>query len=171
MNNSTLSNIWRFALLWAIQVLILKQIALTASPWLSAYIYPAFILLLPVTISTPMAVILGFLMGISVDIFYNSPGVHAGASVFTAWFRSVLLTVLEPRVGYSGNQIPSKFHFGMQWFLQFTAIAMGLHLLVYHILDAFSYVYFFQIIGKTIAAFLLSMVFILIYQQLFNPKT
>ena len=157
-------------MLWAIQVLILKQIAVTASPWLSAYIYPIFILLLPITISTPVAVVLGFLMGISVDIFYNSPGVHAGASVFTAWFRSFILIFMEPRVGYSGNQIPSKYHFGMQWFLQFSAITMGLHLLVYQMLDAFSYVYFFSIIAKTVAAFVLSMVFVLIYQQLFDPK-
>ncbi len=171
ISSTTLANLWRFALLWAIQVLILKQIAVTASPWLAAYIYPVFILLLPIPMSTPAAIVLAFAMGLAVDIFYNSPGVHAGASVFTAWFRSVVLNIMEPRTGYTGNQIPSKYYFGMQWFLQFSAVMMGAHLLVYHCLDAFTYVYFFKIVGKTVAAFAISMVFVLIYQQLFNPKS
>jgi hypothetical protein len=171
MNSNVLSGIWRFVLLWAVQVLVLKAVAVTASPWLHAYIYPLFIFLLPITTPTPVAVLLAFALGMSIDIFYDSPGVHAGASVFTAWFRTILLGLMEPRTGYSGNQIPSKYYFGMQWFLQFSGVMMAVHLLIYFSLDAFSFVYFFQIIGKTITAFLLSMMFVLIFQQLFDPKS
>ena len=108
MNSSLLPNIWRFLLLWALQILILRPIALSGGSWLAAFIYPIFILFLPVTMPTALVVLLGFAMGISIDIFYDSPGVHAGASVFTAWFRSFLLAVFEPRGGFAGNQIPSK---------------------------------------------------------------
>ena len=120
--------------------------------------------------SAPLAVLLGFGMGISIDIFYSSPGVHAGASVFTAWFRTVLLQMMEPRSGFAGNQIPSAHHFGMTWFLQFSAVVMAAHLLIYFSLDAFSFVFIGSILGKTVVAFALSMLFLLIYQQLFNPK-
>lgn len=170
MNNSLLPSLWRFLLLWTIQIFVLQPIAETGGRWLSAFVYPIFILLLPVTTPGTLAVLLGFGMGICIDIFYSSPGVHAGASVFTAWIRTVLLQIMEPRGGYAGNQIPSASHFGMTWFLQFSAVVMAGHLLVYYSLDAFSFVYTLSILGKTTIAFTLSMLFLLIYQQLFNPK-
>ena len=170
MNNSLLPSLWRFLLLWVIQIFILQPIAETGGRWLTALVYPLFILFLPVTMPGSLAVLLGFGMGISIDIFYSSPGVHAGASVFTAWFRTFLLQIMEPRGGFTGSQIPSVHYFGMAWFLRFSSIIMAMHLLVYYSLDAFSFVYVFSILQKTVVAFLLSMLFLLIYQQLFNPK-
>jgi hypothetical protein len=170
MNSNVIAGIFRFLLLAAAQIIIFKQIALTAGSWFHAYVYPIFIFLLPITIPSSLAVFLGFLIGIAVDIFYNSPGVHAGASVFSAWFRNFVLDFMEPRGGYTGNQIPSKYYFGMGWTLQFMAICMGGHLFFYFWMDAFSHVYFLEILKKTVAAFFMSMFFVLIFQQLFDPK-
>ncbi len=170
MNSPFLASAGRFLLLFALQVLVLKPISLQGGQWLNAFVYPLAIIFLPVTMPVPLACLAAFGLGLGVDLFYSSPGVHAGAAVLTAFSRSILLVAMQPRQGFAGSQIPSPRHFGMTWFMRFAAILMGIHLLAYFSFDAFTLVYIVQILGKTISSFILSMMFVFIYVQLFDPK-
>jgi hypothetical protein len=44
--------------------------------------------------------ITAFLLGITVDMFVDTPGVHTSASVFMAFVRPFVLRILAPRDGY-----------------------------------------------------------------------
>ncbi len=172
MNSLILKNIVRFIGLVAIQVLVLKQIYFQAPVLKHVFviIYPIFILLLPLRTANVLVIFLGFALGIVIDAFYDSLGIHASACVFTAFLRPYILTFLEPRGGYNINQSPTKYRFGIGWFLRYSSILMLLHLFFYFSVEAFTFVYIGTILLRTGLSFVFSMFFVLVYQYIFNPK-
>lgn len=89
MNNVVLSNITRFIVLLAAQVLIFNNIDLFG--FINPFPYILFILLYPSTGNKSALYIFSFLLGLSVDMFENSGGVHAAASLILAFVRPNLL--------------------------------------------------------------------------------
>ncbi len=171
MNSSILPNMWRFFGLVAVQGLLLHQISLSLGEYFNILLYPLFILFLPMQMSTPYLVGLGFLIGLAVDFPYMSIGVHASAGAFAGFVRPIVLAAFEPKGGYSGKEpIFSPYHFGWQMFLQVTALFFMLHLFWYFSVDAFTFVYFSTITLKTLAGWVLTMIFVVFYGFLFNPK-
>lgn len=172
MNSTLFSNIVRFIGLLLLQVLVLKRLApgWEGFNYIQVFIYPLFLFLLPLKTSHPMLVFLGFLMGISVDIFYMSPGVHASAGVFTGFIRPYLLSVMEPRGGYNVNQSPTKHRQGITWFLIYSSSLMFAHLFFYFSVEAFTFYYIGEIFLSTVFSFIVSMIFIIMYQYLFDPR-
>ena len=59
------------------------------------FFYVGFILLLPRTLSRSQLMFIGFLAGLMVDVFTNTPGIHASASVFTMFIRNLWLNVVN----------------------------------------------------------------------------
>ncbi|WP_299113206.1 rod shape-determining protein MreD [uncultured Winogradskyella sp.] len=89
MNSSLASNIIRFIVLLLVQVTICNNINLLG--YINPYIYVIFILLFPVKNNRLLFLVLAFNLGLLVDMFLDSGGVHAGASVFLAFARPVFL--------------------------------------------------------------------------------
>jgi|JI7StandDraft_1071085.scaffolds.fasta_scaffold159735_1 hypothetical protein len=174
MSSAFIVNITRFLALLLMQVLVFKKISngftLSSFNYLNVFIYPIFIMLLPVRIPHALSILLAFVFGISIDWFYDSLGVHAGACVFTAFVRPYILSILEPRGGYPLVGGPTQHVLGMRWFLRFSAISLLIHLLVYFSIQYFSFVYIINILISTLVSFVFSMLFIIMYQFLLNPK-
>ncbi len=171
MNNIVVINVLRFTGLVVLQGLVFQNLSSSWEkfPYLSVIIFPLFILLLPLRMAKSSIILLGFLIGIAVDFFYNSLGLHAAAAVFTAFIRPYVLMWLEPRGGYNTNYSPTAKRMGISWFLKYSSILMFLHLFFYFSAEAFTFVYILDIMIKTVISFILSMIFILIYQLIFNP--
>jgi len=85
MNSTVLINIARFILLIAVQVIIFNNICLfkLATP----FPYILFILLYPINNNRSIFLITSFLLGLSLDFFANSGGIHAAASLVLAYLR------------------------------------------------------------------------------------
>lgn len=79
----------RFIILILAQVLILNNINFLG--YINPYVYILFILLFPVKNNRTLFVFLSFLLGLCVDLFSDSGGVHAAASVFIAYIRPPVL--------------------------------------------------------------------------------
>lgn len=88
-SNETVVNSVRFIVLVLVQVLILNHINFQG--YINPYLYPLFILVFPLTGSKSLLIILSFFLGLCVDIFGDSGGIHAAACVFIAWIRPVVL--------------------------------------------------------------------------------
>ena len=172
MNSSITTNVIRFIGLVLLQALVFKNIDFgwKSFNYVNIIVYPVFIMLLPIRTPHPLLVFLGFVLGITVDIFYDSLGVHAGAAVFMAFIRPVVLKGMEPRGGYNVNHSPTKHNFGISWFLLYSSILFLGHLFFYFSMEAFTFVYIAQIILRTLMSFLFSMPFIIMYQYLLNPQ-
>lgn len=171
MSNVVLTNVLRFITLVLIQVLILKNINIGGSNfnYINIIIYPLFLILLPLRTPHSVLVLLGFLIGIFVDAFYDTYGVHASASVFLGFVRPYVLQVFSPKGGYNLNFSPTKNRFGLNWFLGYGSTMLFLHLFFYFSVDAFTFYYIDEIFLRTVSTFMISMIIILIYKFLLDP--
>ncbi|WP_067144651.1 rod shape-determining protein MreD [Pseudotamlana agarivorans] len=79
----------RFIVLIILQVLILNHINFLG--YINPYLYILFIALFPIKNNRLAIIILSFLLGLILDIFLDSGGIHAGASVFVAYARPLFL--------------------------------------------------------------------------------
>ncbi len=163
----------RFLVLLLIQVLIFKRLnpGIESFNYLHVIFYPLFIMLLPLRTPKGLVLLLAFLMGLAVDIFYNSPGVHAGASVFTGFLRGMVLHRMEPRGGYNVNFSPTKARMGTRWFATYSALLLIGHLIFYFSLEAFTFAQFGALVLRVLVSYVISWVFIQATMLVFNPET
>lgn len=104
MNNSVLNSI-RFVIFLLLQLLIFNNINLLG--YLNPYPYVLFILLYPVNSNKSVLLLGSFALGILLDMFCNSGGIHTMASVILAYIRPSLF----------------KFAFGLSYEYQTVKIA------------------------------------------------
>lgn len=89
MNSSFLLNIFRFFAFLALQVLIFNNIDFYG--YLNPFIYILFIILYPVNDNKLILLIMSFLLGLTLDAFANSGGIHATAAIIIAYSRPTIL--------------------------------------------------------------------------------
>lgn len=169
MNRLYASHLITSIIILLVQILLLKniQIAVFDRFTLSVLIYPIIIILLPVEMRRSAVVLIAFFVGLCIDTFYDSPGVHTAALVFTGFLRAYLLGIMEPRQGYRNNVAIGPKAYGFSWFLYYAGILLFIHILTYFAIDAFTFVYFIKIIVNTILCFFISYIVLILYKTLF----
>lgn len=165
-------NFWRFIGLTVVQVVILSKVSLAANGYCNILLYPLFILFLPIQLATPLAVFLGFLIGITIDMLTGTIGVNASAGAMSGFARAVLLFRYAPRGGFTGKEpIPSPEYFGWRWFLSLSALFFAVHTFWYFSMAYFTPVYLLEkILPQSILGWTLSMIMVVLYTRLFHPK-
>lgn len=168
MLTEIIRNIIRFLLLVAVQVLIIKNIEL--GRFINPFIYVLFIIVLP--FETPKWVLLfcGFVMGITIDMFYDTLGMHAAACVFMAYVRPGILKLFSPRDGYEFGTQPTVQYLGVPWFLSYSGILVFLHHIVLFYLEIFRFSEFFSTFFRVIISTIFTVLLVVISQYLFNRK-
>src|ERR1051326_8640254 len=142
MINDLARNILRFLFLVLFQVLILNHIQL--SGYLNPFLYVLFILMLPFQTPDWLVLILAFALGLGIDMFSDTGGMHASASVFMAFCRKPVLKIISPREGYDINQQPTVQQFGFGWFFSYSGILVLIHHLFFFYTEAFHFSGFFH---------------------------
>lgn len=146
MNSTLLANIARFILLLAAQVLLFNRIDLFG--YVNPFPYVLFIILYPVNGNKTGLLVASFLLGLLLDMFWNSGGVHAAACVILAYYRPVIF----------------KFSFGLSYEYQtvklndvltperfsFILIAVVIHHFVLFILEVFKISFVWNILLRTV---------------------
>lgn len=89
MNNIISSYIIRFIVLVLVQVVLLNHINFLG--YINPYAYILFIILYPIKNNRSLFLFLSFLLGLTIDMFLDSGGVHAAASVTIAFIRPAVL--------------------------------------------------------------------------------
>lgn len=141
-----------FVVLVLIQVLVLNQVQF--SGFVNPYIYLLFILLLPLSAPRYAVLILAFLIGLTIDVFSNSLGVHAAASVFIAYARPLVIRVISNREE-DRSDYPGLFQTKLSWFLSYVTIMVLMHHLVLFYLEVFTFSHF----GNTLLRVFISSAF------------
>lgn len=172
MNNALNINLIRFIGLVLVQGLVLQRISVGWSGfyYVNIFLYPLFILLLPIRTNRVAELFLGFGLGLLIDVFYNTLGLHASATLFTAFIRPFVLARLAPRGGYKVNTSPTRMEMGFTWFLQYSSIMMAAHIFYFFSVEAFTFYYILDILGKSFYSFVFSMIFVITFITLFNTK-
>jgi len=172
MTNEIIKIFRRFLIISIIQILILKYINIgwEGEVHIRLFLYPLFVMLIPINIPRTVIILLAFGFGLLIDMFYDSPGLHTFAFVFIAWFRKLLLKFLEPIEGYKIDSSLTMNNFGFNWFLAYSSALLFINILLYFLFEAFAFQYIPEVIIKTILSFILSEILVILYVIILNPK-
>ena len=152
-----------------LQVLLLNNITLTELG-ITPYFYILFILLLPFETSNWSLLLFAFFLGLFIDMFTDTPGVHSAAAVFIAFLRPFVLKLLSGRDGYPPETSPRISWFGFTWFFKYTVILTAIHHLIYFLVLEFSFENFALTLFKVLITGFLTTILIIISQYLVFRK-
>ncbi len=136
-----------------LQVFLLKNISLynLSTP----YLYILFILLLPFEIPNVLLFVLAFLLGLTIDSFYDTPGLHAASCVLLALVRILFISVTVQKDGFDNEPEPTLSIMGFRWFFSYALILTLFHHFFLFNLEVFR----FSELEYTLTRFLLSSIF------------
>ena len=149
--------VWFIGLL-LVQILLFNKIYLfgLATP----FIYVYFILVLDKEVDRNALMLQAFALGLMVDVFCNTPGVNAGASVLLAFTRARLLRMFMPREEYE-NFEPGIRTMGVWPFLRYAFVAVLLHHLALFMLEAFSLAHIGHLLLRVLCSTLLTVMLVM----------
>jgi hypothetical protein len=122
---------------------------------------------MPVETNPLFLMVLGFVMGVFIDMFYDSLGLHALSCVLIAYLRKYWLARLTPQGGYDIGSIPGLALSGLQWFLVYVVPLILVHHAILFFTEAGGFQYFGFTLGKVLASTIYTTLVILIVQYLF----
>jgi hypothetical protein len=114
--------------------------------------------------------LVAFAMGLLVDMFYDSAGLHAMASVAMMYLRDFWLTRITPQGGYERNANPTVAANGVQWFLVYSIPLLLVHNSVLFFVEAGGVGYFWITILKVIASVTFTAFILVVYQLFFSKQ-
>ena len=168
MVNEIFRNIIRFITLVLVQVLIIKNIEL--GRLINPFIYVLFLIILPFETPKWALLFIAFFLGITIDMFYDTAGLHAAACVLMAYIRPGVLKLFSPRDGYESGTQPTVQYLGVPWFLSYAGILVVIHHFFLFYLEIFRFTEFFSTFFRVIISSLFTMFLIIVIQYLFNRK-
>jgi hypothetical protein len=150
-----------------VQVMLLKDLVLFDSAF--CFLYVAFILLLPFELSTMMTIVIGFFTGFTIDVFYDSMGLHAFATVLIGYLRNYWLSIITPQGGYESGNSPTIAANGVQWFLVYAIPLVFIHHFVLFFLEASGFEMFWYTMLKIISSMFFTMI-VIVFLQFLAPQ-
>ncbi len=137
MTNLILRNALRFILLVFLQVLVFNHIQLDS--FYIPQIYILFILLLPFETPKWLMLSLAFLLGLCIDMFTYTVGLHTSACTLIGFLAPLVQNMVTTKQEYEPGMQPGIRGLGFKWFLSYTLILVSIHHLVVYFLDAFRF--------------------------------
>jgi len=168
MNRKLIGNIVRFILLALAQVYIFSNIQV--SGYINPQVYVLFILMLPFEIAGFWLLTLAFMMGLTVDFFMHTPGMHAAASVVLAFLRPGVIRLVGKKDDLEPWQYPNIRDSGTLWFFAYTLILVFLHHIFIFYLEVFRFSEFLQTFLKVLINTVLTSLIIMLIQFLFYSR-
>jgi hypothetical protein len=162
MNKGPIPIIIQFVVLVLLQLLLFNNIRF--SGFINPYVYVLFFILLPFDFSGTLMQVLGLAMGLILDLFMGTPGVHSLATVLIAFVRPGVLNLIAPHDGYDLNTLPRVSQMGLIWFVKYAAIIIVIHHLVLFYAEVFSFSHFFFTLLKVFLSSVFTLVFIVLSQ-------
>ncbi len=150
-----------FVILVLLQVLILNQIQLGG--FLNPYIYVLFILLLPVSMPRYQVLLLSFLLGITIDWFSNTLGLHASATLLLGFVRLPVMKMISLRES-DQSDYPGLKQAGLRWFLIYVSVLVVIHHFFLFFMEVFTFENFFRTLFRSIASSVVT-IFVLVLSQ------
>lgn len=158
----TLKYVFSFVALVVVQVFIFNNIEING--YINPYIYVLFLLLLPFSTPPALVVISGFFLGLSVDVFSETLGIHTAATTFVAFSRPFVLKFFAPHDGYGKGTLPRVHEYGLPWFIKYTAIIVLMHHVLLFYIEMFRIQDFFYTFLRVFLSSLFSIVIMVLSQ-------
>jgi len=161
-----LFNITRFILLLAVQVVIFNNFNFLG--YINPFPYILFIILYPVNGNKYGLLAASFFLGLIMDLFCNSGGVHAAACLTLAYFRPSIfkfcfgLSYEYQTVRLNDVLTPERF--------SFILLAVIIHHLTLFVLEVFTFEFLWDIILRTVVSTLFTIIICILIIYLIKPS-
>ena len=156
-----------FIVLVLIQVMFLNQVQF--SGFVNPYIYLLFVMLLPLNSPRYLVLFSAFFIGLTIDIFTNTLGIHAASTVLIAFIRPIVVRSISNREE-DRAEYPSLAQNKFSWFLYYTSIMVVIHHFFLFYLEVFTVQHFFGTLYRVILSSVFSIFIIVLSQFLIFRK-
>jgi rod shape-determining protein MreD len=166
MNNALLLNIVRFVFLLAAQIVVFNNIDLFG--YINPYPYILFILLYPVNSNRAGLLVASFLLGLTVDMFTNSGGIHAVSCLILAYVRPVFfkfafgLSYEYQTIKINDRLSPERF--------TFILISILTHHFILFLLEYFKFTFILDALLRTVVTTIFTLIVSILIIYLFKPS-
>ena len=157
----------RYALYTLVHVFIIGRLVLFEAGW--CFFYLGFLLFLPLGTPVVVQLLLAFGTGLTMDIFYDTGGLHAAAAVLMVFVRPAVLRLLRPRDGYDAADAVNVHYMGPAWFLTYLGVLVLVHHLAFFLLELGSFRHLGFTLEKVGVSWAFTSVALVIVQLLFSP--
>jgi rod shape-determining protein MreD len=161
-------NVQRFIFLILLQVMVLNHVQF--SGYVNPYVYILFVMMLPLETPRWLTLLLGMLTGLLIDMFANSGGMHAAATVIMAYMRPAVLRLISPREDYDSEMSITPQRMGLKWFLAYASMMILIHHFAFFYIEVFRFSEFFITFFKAIFNSLITLVIVFLGMFLFAKK-
>ena len=155
--------IGRYILVMLLQVLLFDQLQLFGV--CHPYIYILCLLMMPITLRPSTDMLIGAGVGLMMDIFSNSLGIHLASCVLIMYIRRYLLGLFVNDRDRLNEQISLRA-IGMAAFLQYVTILVILHHMTVFALAAWSWRHIGIVLLETLVSSTLTILIIIGYNTL-----
>lgn len=156
MSKTVLNYALLFVVLVLAQALIFNHIALFGVALAFVFIY--FIIKLPVDLSPSKVMLLSFAIGLTVDIFEDTPGMNALTCTCLGGCRRPILGLYLTRDDQILRAVPSIKSFGLTVFAKYVFTFTLLYCLMFFTIESFTFFNFKALIVRALASTLLTSV-------------
>ncbi|HAR20380.1 MAG TPA: Rod shape-determining protein MreD [Cytophagales bacterium] len=132
--------------------------------------YLFFLLLLPMSTPKGLLLMVGFGYGLLIDVFFDSPGLHAAACTLLSYLRPNVISAITPAGGYDEYTPISVHILGFRWVVSYTLLLIGAHHFMLFFLEAFTFMHFFLTLMKIIFSTLLTSFLFILMQYMISSK-
>ena len=168
--SNLLKNIIRFILFILVHVYIFNKVP-PVNQFVKPYIYFLFILWLPFKMGRRTLMLVALVLGLCLDYFTKTPGLHAAPCVLIAYFRPFVINLLIPHEGAETTyEEPSFRSMGFGPYFIYAAVLTVVHHAFLFLLEALQFAGFFYFIIKTLLSVAISLLILLIVEFLFERK-
>lgn len=164
--NKTALPIIRFVVLVLLQVLVVNHIRLGG--YVHPYIYLIFIMLLPINIPNWQLLLLGFSLGLSVDLFTGTPGLHAGATTLMAFCRPRIIKIISGTLKFENIHEPNLNQLDGMWFFRYVFLMVFVHHFMLFLMESFSFHLFGQVMLRVMLSVPVSVFLIMMILYIFK---
>jgi len=126
--------IMSYLLVLIAQIFLLRDMGIGGLAFL--FIYTYIVIKAPIDLNKNLLVILSFIVGWIVDVFYDTHGLHAFAIVLIAYLRSFIFNILTPANGYDDRSRISLQEMTWLWYLPYVGSMLLIHHTVLFLLEA-----------------------------------
>ena len=166
--NKTVLQIIRFVALVLFQVLVINHIRLGG--YVHPYIYLIFIMLLPFNTPKWQLLVLGFVLGLTIDLFTGTPGLHAGATTLMAFCRPSIIKLVTGNQKFENITEPNLGQLGGIWILRYVFCMVFVHHFALFILESFSFRLMGQVLLRILLSVPVSIFLIMMILYIFNTE-
>ena len=153
----------RYVIVMILQVLLFDQLQLWGA--CHPYIYVLCLLMMPITLPHSLSMILGAVIGLVMDVFCNSLGVHMAACILLMFIRPYLIGAIVNDKDRLNEQISSRT-IGMEALIKYVVIGVLIHHLTVFSLAAWSFSHIWFVLLETLVSSIVTTLIIIGYNAM-----